>query len=105
MSRVLLGTVEAVQAFPVKSLQAGRLTAIELDAAGVVGDRRWAVVTEDGVLTADAAPQLREAVAVPGPGGEPILTLPVGVAGLSALVGRPARLEPVPAGSTLDAPV
>jgi uncharacterized protein YcbX len=105
MTRGPLGWVEAVQAFPVKSLQAGPLATIELDAAGVVGDRRYAVVTDEGVLTADAAPRLREAIAVPGPGGEPFLTLPAGVAGLSALVGKPARLAPVAAGSTLDAPV
>jgi uncharacterized protein YcbX len=110
----VLGRVEAVQAFPVKSLQAGPVTAIELDDAGVVGDRRWAVVTDEGVLTADAAPRLREIVAVPGAGGEPFVTVPGtadGVRGedanraLTSVLGRPVRLAPVAAGSTLDAPV
>jgi uncharacterized protein YcbX len=114
MSRDPLGTVEAVQAFPVKSLQAGPVVAIELDAAGVVGDRRWAVVTDDGVLTADAAPRLREIVAVSGDGGPPVVTMPGAAGGvrgedadraLTSVLGRPVRLAPVSAGSTLDAPV
>lgn len=105
MTSGALGRVEAVQAFPVKSLQGAPLAEIEVDADGVVGDRRWAVVAGGGVVTADAAPRLREAVAAPAPGGEPLVTLPAGAETLAALVGRPARLEPVPAGSTLDAPV
>src|SRR3954467_2876125 len=114
MSRDPLGTVEAVQTFPVDSLQGGRVVAIELDAAGVVGDRRWAVVTDDGVLTADAAPRLREIVAVSGDGGPPVVTMPGAAGGvrgedadraLTSVLGRPVRLAPVSAGSTLDAPV
>jgi uncharacterized protein YcbX len=114
MSHDRLGTVEAVQAFPVKSLQAGPVTAIELDGAGVVGDRRWAVVTGEGVLTADDAPRLREIVAVTGAGGEPLVSVPGAVDGvrgedanraLTSVLGRPVRLAPVAAGSTLDAPV
>jgi uncharacterized protein YcbX len=114
MSRDPLGTVEAVQAFPVKSLQAGPVVAIELDAAGVVGDRRWAVVTDDGVLTADAAPRLREIVAVSGDDGAPRVTVPGAAGGvrgedadraLTSVLGRPVRLAPMAAGSTLDAPV
>ena len=110
----VLGRVEAVQAFPVKSLQAGPLTAIDLDADGVVGDRRWAVVTDAGLLTAEAAPRLREIVAAPGPGGAPLVTVPGatdGVRGedanraLTSVLGRPVRLAPVAAGATLDAPV
>src|SRR3954469_22765574 len=114
MSRDPLGTVEAVQTFPVKSLQAGPVVAIELDAAGVVGDRRWAVVTDDGVLTADAAPRLREIVAVSGDGGTHVVTMPGAARGvrgedadraLTSVLGRPVRLAPVSAGSMLDAPV
>jgi uncharacterized protein len=117
MSSAPLGRVEAVQAFPVKSLQSRPVRVIELDEAGVVGDRRWAVVTDDGVLTADAVPRLRELVAVPGSDGAPEVTVPAdlaavaGVSGsdageaLAAVLGRQARLEPVAAGSALDAPV
>ena len=110
----VIGRVEAVQAFPVKSLQAGPITVIELDGAGVVGDRRWAVVTDEGVLTADGATRLREIVAGPGATGEPVVTVP-GTAddvrgedanrALTSVLGRPVRLVPVAAGSTLDAPV
>jgi uncharacterized protein YcbX len=98
----------------VKSLQAGPVPAIVLDADGVVGDRRWAVVTDGGVLTADSAPRLRELVAVPGADGVPLVTVPGsadGVRGkdadraLTSVLGRPVRLAPVAAGSTLDAPV
>jgi uncharacterized protein YcbX len=109
-----LGRVEAVQAFPVKSLQAAPVPAIDLDAAGVVGDRRWAVVGDSGVVTADAAPVLRDLAAAAGPDGRPLVTLPGGAgdvqgsdadAAVSRLLSRPVRLAPVPAGSTLDAPV
>src|SRR3954453_15126053 len=112
-----VGSVETGQAFRAKSLRAGRGPAIALDDAGVVGDRRWAVVTDDGertVLTADAAPRLRELIAVPGPDGTPLITVPGGAAdaggpdadrALAEALGRPARLQRVPPGSTLDAPV
>jgi uncharacterized protein YcbX len=110
----VLGRVEAVQAFPVKSLQAAPVPAIELDAAGVVGDRRWAVVGDEGVVTADDAPALRDLAASARPGGPPVVTLPGGAgdvhgssadAAVSRLLSRPVRLAPVAAGSTLDAPV
>ena len=110
----VLGRVEAVKAFPVKSLQAAPLPAIELDDAGVVGDRRWAVVADEGVVTADAAPRLRDVVAAAGPDGAPLVTVPAGAPGvrgdaadaaLTGLLGRRVRLAPVAAGSTLDAPV
>src|SRR3954470_3565251 len=109
----VLGRVETVQAFPVKSLQAGPVTAIQLDAAGVVGDRRWAVVTDDGVLTADAAPRLREIVAMSSGSGAPLVTVPGAADGvhgedadraLTSVLGRPVRLAPVAAASTLAAP-
>ncbi len=109
-----LGRVEAVQAFPVKSLQAAPVPAIELDADGVVGDRRWAVVGDGGVVTAEDAPALRTLAAAVGTAGAPYVKLPGGAgdvqgsaadATVSELLGRPVRLAPVPAGSTLDAPV
>jgi uncharacterized protein YcbX len=114
MSAATLGRVEAVQAFPVKSLQAASVSAIDVDADGVVGDRRWAVVGESGVVTADDAPALRGLAASARPGGAPVVTLPGGAgdvhgsgadAAVSRLLGRAVRLAPVPAGSTLDAPV
>src|SRR3954447_25842512 len=113
MTQQPLGRVEAVRAFPVKSLQGGPVTSVELDDAGVVGDRRWAVIAEEAVLSADAAPRLRELVAVSGSDGAPLVTAPGGEAmrgadaeqALAGLLGRRVRLRPVPAGSTVDAPV
>jgi uncharacterized protein YcbX len=108
------GRVAGVQAFPVKSLQARPPASVELDADGVAGDRRYAVLTDDGVVTAEQAPQLRSVVAALGTRGEPVLRPPGddadlsgadADAALSMLLGRPARLAPVPAGSQLDAPV
>lgn len=110
----VIGRVEAVQAFPVKSLQGAPVRSIELDGDGVVGDRRWAVVADEGVVTADEAPRLRELAAAGRPDGRPVVTLPGGAgdvhgveadARVSELLGRPVRLAPVAAGSTLDAPV
>jgi uncharacterized protein len=108
------GRVETVHAFPVKSLQALPSRSVRLERAGVVGDRRYAVVAGSEVITADMAPRLREVVAHLGPDGAPTLTLPGGVGGvqgpgadeaLTALLGRPVRVAPVPPGSVLDAPV
>jgi hypothetical protein len=109
-----IGRVVVVQAFPVKSLRADPAAAIRVDAGGVAGDRRYAVVAGEQILTADAAPRLRDVVAAADPDGRPALTLPgtdVAVRGpaadeaLTALVGRPVRVAGVPTGSVLDAPV
>lgn len=111
MSGRAVGRVEVAQAFPVKGAGARPLPTITLDADGVVGDRRHAVLTTDGtLLTADTAPLLRNVVATPGDDGTPRLTVPGAHAlepdaALTALLGRPVRLSPVAAGSTLDAPV
>jgi MOSC domain-containing protein len=119
-ARGRVGRVHAVQAFPVKSLQAAPAASIRLEEGGVVGDRRYAVVGDAGVLTADEAPGLRDVLAVLGPDGAPTLTLPGGSGGsggsggvrgaaadqaLTSLVGRPVRVASVPAGSVVDAPV
>jgi hypothetical protein len=84
---------------------------VSVDADGVVGDRRHAVVTDAGeVLTADAAPRLREVLAAPAGDGMPRLTVPGqdeadADAALSAFLGRPVRVAAVPPARTLDAPV
>ena len=108
------GRVHATQAFPVKSMQARPAAAIELDADGVVGDRRYAVVAGGHVVTAEEAPRLREAVAAVNPDGGLAITVPGGAVAvrgpaadeaLTVLIGRAARIVPVAAGATLDAPV
>ena len=114
MTEHVVGRVVVTQAFPVKGAGGESADHVVLDADGVVGDRRHAVVTDDGtLLTADAAPALREVTAVQVD-GEPLLTVP-GAAGavrgsradaaLTALLGRPVRLAPVATARTLDAPV
>ena len=109
-----VGRVHAVRAFPVKSLQAAPAASIRLEEGGVAGDRRYAVVGDSGVVTADEAPRLREVLAALGPDGAPVLTLPGGSPGLrdaaadhalTTLLGRPVRVAAVPAGSLVDAPV
>lgn len=59
--------------FPVKSLQGERLEAVEVDAFGVVGDRRYGIVDArtGHVLSAKLVPELFEASAVTEPAGAP----------------------------------
>ena len=112
---VVVGRVVVTQAFPVKGAGALPADSIRLDAAGVVGDRRHAVVTDAGdLLTADTEPRLREVRAVPADGGAPLLTVPAVAAGvrgkaadaaLTAFLGRPVHVAPAAPARTLDAPV
>jgi uncharacterized protein YcbX len=112
---VVVGRVVVTQAFPVKGAGAVRAESIRLDADGVVGDRRHAVVTDAGdLLTADTEPRLRDVLAAPADAGPPLLTVPGGAGGvrgeaaddeLSAFLGRSVHLAPVPPARTLDAPV
>jgi hypothetical protein len=130
-----VGTVRAVQVFPVKSMAGAPTASVRLDRTGVLGDRRFAVravpsagtagrhdpagpagaeAREGAVVTATDAPRLRDVVARLDPDGELRLALPGGSEPLSPpaadgaladLVGRPVRVAPVPAGSQLEAPV
>jgi uncharacterized protein YcbX len=103
-----LGSVRSLHRHPVKSLVGERLTALDVDDRGVVGDRLWAVLDEDGKLGSgkssrrfrrmDGLLHLRadlrgELPAVTFPDGR---RLPAGApdldASLSAHVGRPVRL-------------
>jgi uncharacterized protein YcbX len=110
-----VAVVRAVAAYPVKGAAAAPVGSVVLDALGVVGDRRFAVLDADGqVLTADRAPALRAVRAGIGPDGAVRVDVPghgeglVGAAADAALttwLARPARLAAVTAGSQLDAPV
>lgn len=96
-----LARVAEIWVFPVKSMSGLRVESADVDAGGLVGDRSWAVVDEDGAtVTAAEAPRLREVVPalldgelrldVPGsPAG-----LDVDAAGeaLSSWLGRTVRL-------------
>ena len=44
-------TVAAIRRYPVKSMGGESLDLVELDARGLVGDRRYAVVDGDGKLS------------------------------------------------------
>ncbi|MGN6088033.1 MAG: MOSC domain-containing protein [Actinomycetales bacterium] len=45
---MIVGAVQRLWRYPVKSMQGEELTTLPLDARGAVGDRVWAVYTEDG---------------------------------------------------------
>lgn len=66
--------------YPVKSLQGEVVDAVELDAAGVPGDRRWALVdpSTGKTLTAKREPRLLDAAARTAADGSVVVTLPDG---------------------------
>lgn len=107
--------VRAVRVFPVKGMDAARARSVRLDALGVVGDRRHAVLDDTGaLLTADAEPRLRDVSAwldtdgglrLDVPGAEPGLPLGAAGAALSAYLGRWVTVAAVDPSRTLDAPV
>jgi uncharacterized protein YcbX len=112
---VVVGRVLVTQAFPVKGAAALPAESIRLDADGVVGDRRHAVVTDAGdLLTAETEPRLRDVLAAPAEGDRPVLTVPAGDGGLqgeaadaalTAFLGRPVHVVSAAPARTLDAPV
>jgi uncharacterized protein YcbX len=107
--------VRAVRVFPVKSMDAAAARTVRLDAAGVVGDRRHAVVDQAGALvTADVEPRLRAVSAwldtggglrLDIPGAEPGLGVEAAGAALTGYLGRWVHVVPVEAARTLEAPV
>jgi hypothetical protein len=107
--------VRAVRVFPVKGMDAAAARTVRLDGAGVVGDRRHAVVDEAGaLLTADAEPRLRSvsawldtggAVRLDVPGAPPGLTVEKAGAALTEYLGRWVHVTAVDPSRTLDAPV
>ncbi|SEG99998.1 hypothetical protein SAMN05444920_114274 [Nonomuraea solani] len=109
-SREDVGQVVELARYPVKSLGGERLTSARITAAGVAGDRSWAVYTEDGGIGSgkttrrfrriDGLLALRAHL---DDGEVPLVVLPDGrehraddpAAGqtLSTLLGRPLRLR------------
>jgi len=96
---VRVGTVELLRRFPLRSAAGEEPAATTLDAAGLAGDRGWAVVDAEGaVLTSKQLPWLGGVRAVlDHDAGEPVLRARVSGhdvrgaaldAELSALVGR-----------------
>ena len=92
--------------YPVKSLQGERLAAVNVEADGLEGDRRWGIRDEatGRVLTGRREPRLLEAAATLGEANEPLIVLPGGPvldgpgqatdAALSDWLARPVRLVP-----------
>jgi hypothetical protein len=92
--------------YPVKSLQGERLAAVNVEADGLEGDRRWGIRDEatGRVLTGRREPRLLEAAAQLGEANEPLIVLPGGSvldgpgqatdAALSDWLARTVRLVP-----------
>jgi uncharacterized protein len=100
------GRVAQLWRHPVKSLQGERLDRVTVHARGVVGDRAWGVRDESSgaLLSAKRDPRLLMAAAAVRGEGVVVSTPAAGPtsrvaadAALSALVGRPVRIEIAPA--------
>lgn len=98
----VLGSVAAIRRYPVKSFLGETLQEAEVGAAGITGDRGWAVfdIADGRVLSARRVPKLLEARARLE-GERTLLTLddrtleagdPAADQALSVWLGRPARL-------------
>lgn len=86
MSTSVVGTVVQLWQYPVKSMLGRPVEAAELDAQGVLGDRRYAVRDADGKIGSGKNSRrfrrmdgLLDIAAAYGPDGVPVLTLPGGV--------------------------
>ncbi len=102
-----VGTVAALNRYPVKSMQGDALDEVAVDANGVVGDRTWALRdTETGKLASAKRPRLWRTLldcGASGTGDDVVVTLPdgtrLGIAdpalsvALEALLGRSVTIE------------
>jgi uncharacterized protein len=90
----VVGTVGRLSVYPVKSLAGRSVDEARVEAGGLVGDRALVVVDADSGerLTTRSAPRMAEVVAT-GDGEADTITL-------SAVLGRPVRLEPAGAAAT-----
>ncbi len=105
-----LGRVAALARYPVKSLAGEALGGAVVEPRGLVGDRSWAVYTEDGGIGSGKTTRRFRRVdgllglSATSGGGAPVVTTPDGrsaVAGtaaadalVSGVLGRPLRLAP-----------
>jgi uncharacterized protein YcbX len=93
----VVGSVASISVYPVKSLGGHELRAVEVDAAGLRGDRAYAVLDADTGerVTVKTAPQMREVVATGDTEADTIT--------LTEVLGRPVRLAASEAGPQVDA--
>jgi uncharacterized protein YcbX len=96
-----VGTVREIHRYPLKSAAGEQLAAVEVTAAGLEHDRRWALVTPSGEpVTAREAPALRDVtalldggrLAVRVPGADPVAGQGA-LAALAQVAGTPVRWE------------
>lgn len=98
MAAEVVGRVERIQVFPVRSLAGREVPVAEVTARGLDGDRAWTVVGDDGrPLRAKEVPGLAD---VPGTGDPDADARAIG-----GLTGRGVRLVPSPGEDTGVAPV
>jgi uncharacterized protein len=92
----VVGRLEQVWIYPVRSLAGTPLTTVEIDPCGPRGDRALSVVAADSgkPVRAKHAPVL----ATLTPTGDPTAD----ERAIGAALGRPVRLEPAPGGSAAD---
>jgi len=83
----IVGTVEQLSVFPVKSLAGSAVGEVRVEAAGIRGDRAWSVVDADTGerVTVKTTPAMREIVATGDREADTIT--------LAEVLGRPVRLE------------
>lgn len=95
----VVGTVEQLSVYPVKSLGGRTAREVRVEPTGIVGDRAWSVVDADTgeKVTVKTTPAMREVVAT-GDREADTLTL-------TEVLGRPVRLEAAGAPQVDAAPV
>ena len=94
----MVGRVEQIWVYPVRSLAGGAVPEAEATPHGLAGDRAWTVVGDDDqVVRAKHAPAMADLVAT----GDP----DVDAAALTTALGRTVRLVPTPQEGTGVAPV
>jgi uncharacterized protein len=95
---VVVGRVEQIWVYPVRSLSGASVPAVDVGAGGLTGDRAWTVVgDDDAVVRAKDVPAMRDVLGTGDPGRD--------AAVLSAALGRTVRLVPTPEEGTGVAPV
>jgi uncharacterized protein YcbX len=94
----VVGTVEQIWIYPVRSLAGAAVSAAEVTARGLAGDRAWTVLgDDDGVVRARDVPAMAD---VPGTGDPD-----ADARALAAALGRAVHLVPTPEEGTAVAPV